>query len=261
LPKRKKRKASPSPSISTVSSFTGDEDFDSDLEGSHLGDDGDADGLEGDEYSSDESSGSEDENSLNGSDEDDKELNDSEGSEDLNERQRARKKAKAASQSVDDLEGTYEIRRKLQASASSKGKAKAEQDEGVQEVSHLPIKLANGEIQMLPGTTTIEIPKELRKASPTPSLSDDDMSGTDSDDVDEEDQVEKLSKQKGRFGRMSVLDVVTYEDPSLRGMKRKGVGKLRIQQRLAIAKEQIAKTGAEIMAGGELIDNVSAVRY
>jgi nucleolar complex protein 3 len=238
-----------------VSSFTDDEDFDSELDVSDMGDSADADGGHADGYSSDELSGSDDEDMSDRSSEEEQDEEDSD--EELNERQRARKKTKAATQSVDDLESSYETRRKLQASAQSKGKGKADdEDQGVQEVAHLPIKLANGEIQMVPGTTKIEIPQELRTSSPTPSLSDDDMSGTDLDDVDEEDHMEKLAKQKGRFGRMSVLDVVTYEDPNLRNVKGKGVAKMRTQQRLAIAKEQIAKTGAEIMAGGELIDNV-----
>lgn len=253
LPKPKKSKRSRSLSISTVSSFSdedmGDEEMESDLDGEN--------GVDEEGYSSDELDSDDDLEEEEGDDDLMEDSDDSEDSTiDQNERQRARKKSRAADQTVDNLESTYETRQ-IQSAQSGKGKSKATADEeaGIREVSHLPIKLANGQIQSLPGTTRIQLPPSARKPSPSPELSDDE-SGTDSDDVSESEQVDKLSNQRGKFGRMSVLDVITYEDPALKGFKGKGVAKARTMSKLALAKEQIAKTGAEIMAGGELIDNV-----
>ncbi len=255
LPKPKKGKRSRSSSISTVSSFS-DVDIGSDDLGSDLEGDGEVDeeGYSSDDLDSDDDMEDEEDEGMADDVED---SDDSEDSEiDQNERQRARKKSRAADQTVDNLESSYESRN-IQAVKSAKGKSKATADAeaGIQEVSHLPIKLAKGEIQRLPGTTRIQLPPSAREPSPTPELSDDE-SGTDSDDVSESEQVDKLSNQRGKFGRMSVLDVVTYDDPALKDAKGKGVAKARTMGRLAVAKEQIAKTGAEIMAGGELIDNV-----
>jgi nucleolar complex protein 3 len=55
-----------------------------------------------------------------------------------------------------------------------------------------------------------------------------------------------MASQKGKFGRMGIAEIVARRD-------------WKNPDKLEAAKEQIANIGAEILAGGELIDNVSLV--
>ena len=111
------------------------------------------------------------------------------------------------------------------------------------DVQHLPIKLPTGEVQQVEGKTRIARPQEKRKRPPTPDTEDE----TESEEAAEEDHDElvgKMAGQKGKFGRMGVAEIV----------ERKGWTNA---QKLGAAKEQIARMGAEVMSGGELVDMVS----
>ncbi len=245
-----------SPTPSTVSSFTDDEDFGSDSEAG----DEDLEGVDVEGYGSDDTGDDSDSDDADPVDESDASDSDDDAAA-ANERQRARKKSRlgASGAEADNLEASYENK----ATAARLARAKAEPAVSHAEVDHLPIKLADGTVQRRSGTTTIALPPSAPRA-PSPAAAikrEDDASGSDSDDVSETDEVERLAQQRGRFGRMSVLDVIYWEDPELRGVRGKGVAQARVQRRLAVAKEQIARTGAEIMAGGELIDNVSGLGH
>ena len=108
------------------------------------------------------------------------------------------------------------------------------------EVGRLPIKLPSGEVQMVAGTT--KLPAQKKKKRPVESESEDEEEEEESED--EETQAARMASQKGKFGRMGVAEIVGKE-----GWKN--------AQKLDAAKEQMAALGAEILAGGELIDNVS----
>lgn len=148
-----------------------------------------------------------------------------------------------------DLEGDYEAQARVR-TAAREALAELEAEEG-QQVSHLPIKLANGEIQMMPGKTRIPIQTDgKKKPVPKAEAEETDLSGSEAEE-DEEERVAHMAQTKGRFGRLGIVDVLTMD---MNGLK----GKQKTQERLTIAKEQIAKVGAEVMSGGELIDMVSA---
>lgn len=213
LPKPTKRKTSPTPSEMTPSDLDS-EDMDSDISA-----DDDLDSFSEDDLS-----------------------------EDYEEEERRRAKKKARVSDTADLEDKYEA---LGRKRKEQAKEVEDVDKDHAEVGHLPIKLANGEIEQLPGRTRIAVPSgppDKRKKQQQAS-SDEESVLSDSESEDEEAQLERLAGAKGKFGRLGIADVLTAEMPGLKG-KEKTV------QRLAMAKEQIAKIGAEIMSGGELIDMV-----
>lgn len=221
LPKRTKRKAA-SPSFSDMSDAELDTDFDSELD-SELDDD------------------------------EDLELDDSDFEEKVNqeyeeeEKKRVRKKAKVAE--VDDLEQSYAA---LGRKRKDKLEAAGEEDKEHTEVGHLPIKLANGEIEQLPGKTRIAIPSgppDKKKKKVEESDAETEFTESEASE-DEEDLVERIANARGRFGRMGISEILTSD---LAGVQ----WKERTNRRLAMAKEQIAKIGAEVMSGGELLDMVS----
>jgi nucleolar complex protein 3 len=165
------------------------------------------------------------------------------------EKKRVRKKAKVVVE--EDLEGLYEAQgRKRKEKQAEAG----EEDKDHAEVGHLPIKLANGEIEQLPGKTRIAIPSgppDKRKKKKQEVESDVETEFSESEgSEDEEDLVERIAGNRGKFGRMGVAEILSS---GLDGVP----WKERSNRRLAMAKEQIAKIGAEIMSGGELLDMVS----
>ena len=115
------------------------------------------------------------------------------------------------------------------------------------EVGRLPIKLQNGQVQRVEGMTRLPLPPSKRK--PLVAEVEGEVEGHKLEEEQEESddgaQAERMAGQKGRFGRLGVAEIV-----SSKGWKSR--------QRLEAAKEQIAAVGAEILAGGELADLVSA---
>ena len=108
------------------------------------------------------------------------------------------------------------------------------------EVGRLPIKLPTGEVKMVAGTTKLPV---IKKKKVVESDSGSDFDDEEEEEVDEGVQAARMASQRGKFGRMGVAEIVGHE-----GWKN--------AQKLEVAKEQIAGIGAEILAGGELIDNV-----
>jgi nucleolar complex protein 3 len=115
--------------------------------------------------------------------------------------------------------------------------AKAEPEEV--EVGRLPIKLPTGEVQMVAGTTKLPA---IKKKKVEESESEEEIE--EEEELDEATQAAMMASQRGKFGRMGIAEIVGFP-----GWKN--------AQKLEAAKEQIAGIGAEILAGGELIDNVS----
>lgn len=252
LPKVQRKKELlrlPSPS----SSHSSDYDFDSDVElstdagsdidlgGSDLGDDDDEDDLGSEDDEDDEAEGSGSTSTLDGDsvneaydeiDDDDLDLDDHDDGQVHEQRKRKRK----------EEEADYEVSARTKWSGP---KAKQEAEDSV-EVGRLPIKLPNGVVQSVEGTTRIELPpSKKRAAKPEPEESDIEEEGEDEfEGEDDRAQAEKMAGQKGKFGRMGIAEIVYHE-----GWKN--------AQKLEAAKEQIAQIGAEILAGGELIDIVS----
>ena len=127
------------------------------------------------------------------------------------------------------------------------------------DVGHLPIKLPGGAIQKVEGTTRIAVPEATGKGKKKPVEEDEETEYTESEDegsVDAAEERDEMARTRGRFGRMGIADILGNDD-DVEGLPWKGREKIRAARRLAMAKEQIARVGAEIMAGGELIDNVS----
>jgi nucleolar complex protein 3 len=186
-------------------------------------------------------------------DDEDLDLDDSDLDEKVNqeyeeeEKKRVRKKPKVAE--ADDLEASYAA---LGRKRKEKQLEAGEEDKEHTEVGHLPIKLANGEIEQLPGKTRIAIPSgPPDKKKKKQEGSDVETEFTESEaSEDEEDLVERIAGARGKFGRMGISEILTAD---LDGVQ----WKERTNRRLGMAKEQIAKIGAEIMSGGELIDMVS----
>ena len=110
------------------------------------------------------------------------------------------------------------------------------------EVGRLPIKLANGQVQKVEGTTRVPLPPS-KKSAPEPDSESEEVEPVDDVDSDDGAQVQRMAGKKGRFGRMGVGEIV-------------GTKGWKSMQRLEAAKEQIAAIGAEVMAGGELVDIV-----
>lgn len=166
----------------------------------------------------------------------------------------------------DNLEASYEAAAKRRSVKASTAQAK---EDATAEVGHLPIKLPGGQIQQVAGTTKIEVPVDP-KLKKQQQEDDEETVHSESEDEGEtqaEEEREAMSRTKGRFGRMGIADILSEsfdDDATMNGAggskpKVKGKEKERARRRLDLAKEQIARTGAEVMAGGELIDNVSCL--
>ena len=122
-------------------------------------------------------------------------------------------------------------------------------DEDTVVVGRLPIKLLNGLIQQVEGTTRLSLPASKDKSVSKDSESEETNEAEEEEDFGSDDgaQVEKMAGQKGRFGRLGIAEIV-------------GAPRWKNAERLEAAKEQIATLGAEILAGGELFDVVSGLR-
>lgn len=154
---------------------------------------------------------------------------------------------------ADDLETTYARR-------TAKHHSQAEEDEKSADVGHLPIKLPGGVVQRVEGTTRIPIPEGKRPQQQVKQESDEETEYSESEaEVDVEEEREEMARTKGRFGRMGIADILG--DDGAEGLPWRGRDKARAARRLDLAKEQIARIGAEVMAGGELMDNVSEKVY
>lgn len=156
-------------------------------------------------------------------------------SEDMDKGDHKKRKGKRREEEAD-----YEM------SGRSRWAGKPEEEDGEQvEVGRLPIKLPSGEVQQVEGTTKIELPaSKKRKAKPEPVEEEEEEEGE--DEEDQEGAAARMATTKGRFGRMGVAEIVGHE-----GWKN--------ARKLEAAKEQIAALGAEILAGGELVDTVCQV--
>lgn len=172
-------------------------------------------------------SGGEDQDELNNG-------SDYESESDSEQEDVQRRSKKKAQRDEGAEEADYEAR------ARARWQKPKEVQEDTVEVSHLPIKLPTGEIQHVKGTTKLPAPAK----KPVKAESESEESEEEEEDEESGDEVKKMATVKGRFGRLGVADIVA--------------GPYKNREKLSIAKEQIARVGAEILAGGELIDNVSS---
>lgn len=189
--------------------------------------DDDEEELNSSDFASSDDEDDEDQDALNDAfDEDDEDSSDEE--EDMPQRKKKRKEEEA------DYEKTARARW---------AKSPPKDDESV-EIGRLPIKLPSGEVQTVEGTTRIALPASKKK--PVVESDSEDELDEEEEDIGSDDGADaaRLSGKKGRFGRLGVAEIV-----GMQGVKN--------AERLAIAKEQIAQVGAEILAGGELVDIVS----
>ena len=183
-------------------------------------------------------------------DEDEISADDLSESEDDDEEVNPRKRK--ARDEEDDLEATYAQRRSA--------KPVPKEDENSMDVGHLPIKLPGGAIQQIEGTSRIAVPEANGKGKKKPVAEEDEETeyseSEDEGSIGAEEERDEMARTRGRFGRMGIADILANDD-DVEGLPWKGREKIRAARRLAMAKEQIARVGAEVMAGGELIDNVS----
>ncbi|KAK4685523.1 nucleolar complex protein 3, partial [Tremellales sp. Uapishka_1] len=232
LPKRKKQR-----SLSVASGSTLDDyDLDSDVESLEEDDEENEEGDEDDEdmeFSDDEGDdflGSEDEKLNAGyddiSDEDDEEEDDN----------LPRRKSRKAGKTAMNEEADYEL-----AGRSRWTEAKEDADKDSVEVGRLPIKLPSGEVQIVKGTTRVQLPASKLKAKKPESETEEEEEEEESDASDDGAEAQTMAGVKGRFGRMGIAEIV-----GRKGWKN--------ADKLDAAKENIAVIGAEILAGGELID-------
>ncbi|WWC72062.1 uncharacterized protein I206_106022 [Kwoniella pini CBS 10737] len=244
LPKVKRQKLKiPLPEAASDSDdydFDSDAEFDSDLASDVEGSDLEM-GSDEDEEDSVYDSGA----SLDLTEEEDEDQDDviaefdniSEYDEELEEDGIDRKRRKGKKEEEED----YELNARSKWTSQS---SKKDNDNGDQvEVGRLPIKLPTGEIQMVEGSTKIAVPqnkKQIKK--PIESDTEEELESEEADDdSDDGAQAETMAGQKGKFGRMGIAEIV-----GRKGWKN--------AERLDAAKEQMANLGAEILAGGELID-------
>ncbi|ORY33445.1 CBF/Mak21 family-domain-containing protein [Naematelia encephala] len=238
LPKPKRNKLKiPLPDSDNLSAddFDTDDEFPEDLlsdvdgslgEPSGSGTDLDDEDLEGDGTSEDEED--DDQSDLNSA------FDDVEGEESEEEEFIKRRKGKK------DEEAEYETSGRSRWTAKP-AKDKKDNEEHV-EVGRLPIKLPTGEVQMVEGSTRIALPPSKKRPKlPEPESETEEEEEEEDEGSDDGAQAERMANQKGRFGRMNIAEIV-------------GTPGWKNAQRLEAAKEQIAVIGAEILAGGELID-------
>ena len=232
----------PSPGSDRSSDYDieSDASFNSDLDslGSDLEDEEEQ--AEGSASASGSSTLDEEEDDDDSDDEDQDDLNDAfddlpDGSkEDGSQHDKRKRKRK-------DEEAEYELSGRSRWAAKP---APAEEDDHV-DVGRLPIKLPTGEVQNVEGSTRIALPPSKKKPPPPESESEEEVDEeSDGDLSDDAAQAAKMAGQKGRFGRMGVAEIVSQKE-------------WKNARKLEAAKEQIAGIGAEVMAGGELVDNVS----
>lgn len=132
-------------------------------------------------------------------------------------------------------------------SGRSRWAGKDEEEDGEQvEVGRLPIKLPSGEVRQVEGTTKIELPASKKRKVKVEPIKEE-AEEEEADEDDQEGAAARMATTKGRFGRMGVAEIVGHD-----GWKN--------VKKLEAAKEQIAALGAEILAGGELVDTVSLVK-
>lgn len=194
-----------------------DDDDDDDLSGSDLG---------GSDFGSISDTDDEDQDERNAlyddlSDDDD-------DSEDDAPKQRKKKAA--------EEEAEYETTGRARWTAAEK----AEEDDTV-EVGRLPIKLPTGEVQLVEGSTRVQLPASKKPKKPVVESDSEEESEAESEASDTGAEAVAMASQPGRFGRMGIAEIV-----AAKGWKN--------ARRLEAAKEQLAGIGAEILAGGELVD-------
>lgn len=236
LPKPKKEKTRfPSPgSAGSLSDYDinsddelsfGDEEF-SDLDDEVLGtddeDEGDDASLGPDDIASDSDSGA---------------YSDSDSDSDADADADAPRKRKGKQK---ESEADYELTARSRWAANDGSDAEAESAE----VGRLPIKLPSGQVQQVEGTTKIALPPTKQRKKPQPEPVQKEEIVESDNDSDDGRQAKIMATQKGKFGRVGVAEIVSQDG-------------WRNAQKLEAAKEQIAQLGAEILAGGELIDIVS----
>jgi nucleolar complex protein 3 len=221
LPKAQKKKAIPITAGSDSEDYDIDSLDDLSMDGSDLdmgsGDDDDLD----EEFDSDSEDDEDDEELMDAYDAEHDLSEDDDGTE---HEKRKRKRAEG--------EADYETSGRQRWVKS----AKAEPEEI--EVGRLPIKLPTGEVQMVAGTTKLPAIKK-KKVEESESEEEEE----EEEDLDEATQAARMASQRGKFGRMGIAEIV-------------GMPGWKNAEKLEAAKEQIAGIGAEILAGGELIDNV-----
>ncbi|OCF44668.1 nucleolar complex protein 3 [Kwoniella heveanensis CBS 569] len=251
IPKQKRQKLNiPAPASVSGSDdydFDSDAGFDSDLKSDYDEED-DVDfgsGSGSDVYDSGASldmTDDEDEDEENKDEDDQDDLNaafDDEISSDEEEEVDHKKRSKKGGKK--ETEAEYEMAGRSRWAAKPKDQEEKEEVE----VGRLPIKLPNGQIQMVEGSTKIALPPSKKKAAaqpPSDSEDGQDMEESEDEGSDDGIQAERMAGQKGKFGRMGIAEIVSKQ-----GWKN--------AQKLEAAKEMIAALGAEILAGGELVDN------
>lgn len=222
----KSRKA-PSPELSDVSDY----DFDSDLEMS----DASGSGQGASEDEEDDGEDAEDDSGSDFSDQDEfNEAYENFSSEDDEEDEQAAKVFAERKRKKKEAAGEAEY----ETSGRSRWVVPEKKEEDTVEVGRLPIKLPTGEVKLVEGTTRVALPPS-KKPKPVPE-----SESEESEEEEEEDagiQAQHMAHKPGRFGRMGIAEIVSSP-----GMKK--------AQRLDAAKEQLAAIGAEILAGGELVD-------
>ncbi|OCF61335.1 nucleolar complex protein 3 [Kwoniella mangroviensis CBS 10435] len=248
LPKQKRQKLKiPLPDSAKESDsddydFDSDPEFDSDLASDVDGDDDDDVELGSDDDQDGEDSVYDSGASLDDSDEDQDDViaefdnlpSEEEAEYDSDTANSKRRKRKAGEEEAD-----YETSARNRWAADQKDQ---KENEDQVEVGRLPIKLPTGEIKMVEGSTKISLPPSKKKQHPPPpSDSEEEEEESEDEGSDDGEQAERMAGLKGKFGRMGVSEIV-----SQKGWKN--------TQKLESAKEQMAQLGAEILAGGELVD-------
>jgi nucleolar complex protein 3 len=228
LPKVQRKKVSiPVNAGSDSEDYDIDSLDDLDMDGSDIEFGSDAGSGADEDFDSESDDDEDDEDLMNAYDADEAELDlsDDDGQE---HEKRKRKRAEG--------EADYET-----SGRSRWAKSLKEEPEEV-EVGRLPIKLPTGEVQMVAGTTKLPAIKK-KKVEESESEEEEE----EEEELDEATQAARMASQRGKFGRMGIAEIVGRP-----GWKN--------AEKLEAAKEQIAGIGAEILAGGELIDNVSPYR-
>ncbi|WWD19680.1 hypothetical protein CI109_104142 [Kwoniella shandongensis] len=239
MPKQQRAKSGipipPSASGSSDYEFDSDLGFDSDLQSDYGSDEDGQGSVSGSEpYDSGAS--------LDDSDEDDSEqgdLNAAFDEDDLPDGNVEGEEFEPRHRKKKEEEADYEMAGRARWAAKALA-AKNGEEEHV-EVGRLPIKLPTGEIKMVEGSTRIALPPSKKKVVQPESESEEEQEESEDEGSDDGAQAEKMAGQKGKFGRMGVAEIVGNK-----GWKN--------AQKLEAAKEQMAALGAEILAGGELVD-------
>ncbi|KAK8853263.1 hypothetical protein IAR55_003965 [Kwoniella newhampshirensis] len=243
MPKQKRAKSGisipPSASGSSDYEFDSDVGFDSDLKSDYGSDDDneDADGDDGRESGSEPYDSGASLDDSDGDDAEQEDLNAAFDEDDLPDGNDVDEEFEPRHRKKKEEEADYETAGRARWAAKAK---EASEGEHV-DVGKLPIKLPTGEIKMVEGSTRIALPPSKKKAPPPESETEEEEEESEDEGSDDGAQAEKMAGQKGKFGRMGVAEIVGKQ-----GWKN--------AQRLEAAKEQMAALGAEVLAGGELVD-------